>query len=251
MQVIAASNGRLAIPSRRSLIVGAAIGGVLVIGGLTVAWLAFGTPFISRFAPVSRPTSTQVATTVLAWTFAVVAPMSFLLAGVARIAALVDTLFASRGRRTSVIRMAQKLPDDYVVVSRSRLSDGRVIPDLVVGPFGLAVIEDAPSPRTSHRNGDAWEVRTETGSWIPIENPLDKAARDAGRVRRWLAQEDHDFVVKVHAAVVAKDASLTRTVSCAVITQVQIPAWLAALPIQRSLSASRRARLVEVLRSAG
>ncbi len=83
-----------------------------------------------------------------------------------------------------------------------------------------------------------------------MESPLDRAARDAERVRRWFAHDDQDFLVKVYAAVIAPDTTLPRTPSCAVITKTQIAAWLASLPPQRSLTESRRARLIEDLRAA-
>jgi hypothetical protein len=91
-------------------------------------------------------------------------------------------------------------------------------------------------------------VRRTDGRWIPLENPLDKAARDAERVRRWFAHDDADYLVKTYAAVVAPDASLPRTPTCAVITREQIPAWLASLPVQRGLTAARREQVVEMLR---
>jgi hypothetical protein len=43
--------------------------------------------------------------------------------------------------------------------------------------------------------------------------------------------------------------SLERTPACAVISPDQIPAWLASLPPQRSLSADRRAELLDQIRS--
>jgi hypothetical protein len=84
---------------------------------------------------------------------------------------------------------------------------------------------------------------------MPFENPLERAARDAEGVRRWVSSEERDFVVKVYAAVVTSDSSITRTPSCAVISTEQIPAWLASLPPQRSLNSIRRAELIELVRS--
>lgn len=249
MQVIASAHTRLSRPSRSAIVLGAVVGSVLLVGGLGVAWLTFGTPFITRFTPVGRPTTTEVVAGVLAWTFALVAPSAFILAGIARLAALLDALAASRPRPTPVLRVSRSLPEDCVVVSRFRLTDGRIIPDLVLGPFGVAVIEELPPAGATRRHGTAWEVRGPDGRWLPLENPLEKATRDAERVRRWLAQDEHDFVVKVHAAVVSSDESIVRTETCAVIRQAQIPAWLRALPAQRSLTPSRRERLVELIRT--
>jgi hypothetical protein len=249
MQVIASSHIRLGRPSRTSIALGATVGAILLVGGLAVAWLTFGTPFISRFTPVGRPGTTEIVAGVLAWTFALVAPSAFILAGIARLATLVDTVVGSRPRATPALRAAKSLPDDYVVVSRFRLADGRIIPDLVLGPFGAAILEELPPSGATRRHGSAWEVRGPEGRWLPLENPLDKAARDAERVRRWLAQDEQDFVVKVHAAVVAPAGAVERTDTCAVITQAQVPAWLRALPAQRSLTPGRRERLVELIRS--
>lgn len=250
MQVIAPAHPRLARPSRASILLGAVVGSVLLAGGIAVAWLTFGTPFITRFMPVGRPSTTEMVAGALAWTFALVAPSAFILAGVARLATIADVILGSKPRPTPVLRMARALPDDYVVVSRFRLGDGRIIPDLVLGPFGVAVIEALPPAGATRHHGDAWEVRGPDGRWLPFENPLERAARDAERVRRWLAQDDQDFVVKVHAAVVASDTSLPRTDACAVITQAQVPAFLASLPAQRSLTPARRERLVEIVRAA-
>jgi hypothetical protein len=250
MQVIAPAHARLGRPSRASILLGASVGSILLAGGIAVAWLTFGTPFISRFMPVGRPTTTEVVAGALAWTFALVAPSAFILAGVARLASIADAILGSRPRPTPVLRMARALPDDYVVVSRFRLGDGRIIPDLVLGPFGIAVIEGLPPAGATRRHGNAWEVRGPDGRWLPLENPLERASRDAERVRRWLAQDEQDFVIKVHAAVVAPDTSLARTDTCAVITQAQIPAFLASLPVQRSLNSARRERLIEIVRAA-
>ena len=102
----------------------------------------------------------------------------------------------------------------------------------------------------ARRHGDRWEVRVSAGGWMPIENPLERAARDAERVRRWVAHEDRDHVVKVYAAVVSADPSVERTPTCAAVTVDQVPAWLAALPAQRSLTADRQARIAELVTSA-
>ena len=55
--------------------------------------------------------------------------------------------------------------------------------------------------------------------------------------------------MKVYAAVVTPDASLSRTPGCAVVMQEQIPAWLASLPPARALTPDRRADLIEEIRA--
>jgi len=58
-------------------------------------------------------------------------------------------------------------------------------------------------------------------------------------------------VVRVYAALVTTDTAIPRSGLCAVITEDQIPAWLAALPRQRSFSAARRNHLLTRVRAAG
>ncbi len=106
-----------------------------------------------------------------------------------------------------------------------------------------AIIRPASAPETS------WEIRTSDG-WWPTEHPLDRAARDADRVRRWFADGDLEFVVRVYAAVVAPDGMLARSPAVAVIRADQIREWLAALPGQRSLTVGRRERLLALVRTA-
>jgi hypothetical protein len=130
-----------------------------------------------------------------------------------------------------------------------RLPDGRVVPEMVVGPFGVAIVEEVPPPARSRHRGGTWEVKASGGRWVPIENPLDRASRDADRVRTWLAHDDRDHVTKVHAAIVDPTAGLPRTPTCAVITPDEVIPWLASLPVQRSLTPARLADIVETIRS--
>jgi hypothetical protein len=235
--------------NRPSIILGSLVGGILLVGGFAVAFLTFGTPFISRFTPGVRPELAQMVAGMLAWTFALIAPAAFIMAGLARIATTIESVGRAKPRATATTRVAAALSDDYIVTPRLRLPDGRLVRELVLGPFGVAVIEELPPPAASrHRNG-VWEVRVR-GRWLPIENPLERAGRDAERVRRWLADDEQDFIVKVYAAVVAPDTTLPRTPACAVITNDQIPAWLASLPPQRSLNEMRRERLIRLIREA-
>ncbi|HEY0443161.1 MAG TPA: hypothetical protein VGC90_02965 [Candidatus Limnocylindrales bacterium] len=247
MQVIS-SRSRAGAPAHRSIVVGTLVGAILLVGGLAIGWLALATPFISHFTPEGRPGSSQLLFGVLAWGFALVAPATFIIVGLARIVTVVDSVSASRPRSTPGSRLARVLGEEYVVASRIRLPDGRRVPDLIIGPFGAAVLEELPPRGAARRHATGWEARTREGRWIAIEDPLERAARDADRVRRWLAQDDQDFIVKVYAAVVSPDASLPRTATCAVITSDQIVPWIMSLPPQRTLTEGRRQRLVEVVR---
>ncbi len=250
MQVITPRAGSRG-PGRGAIVVGTLVGATLLFGGFVVAWLAFGTPFITRFTPIGRPETTQMVAGMLAWAVALIAPVAFIIAGLARIVAVFDSVASTRPRATPVSRLADALGEDLAVATRLRLPDGRLIPELVVGPFGAAVIEELPPPGVTRHRAGVWEIRMSGGKWAPFENPLERAARDAERVRRWFADDDQDFLVKVFAAVVAPDTTLPRTPACAVITKEQIPAWLSSLPAQRSLTPNRRERLVEQLRGNG
>jgi len=234
--------------SRGSIVLGTLVGAVLLVGGLAIGWLAFGTPFMSHFTPAGRPGPTQFVTGMLAWSFGLIAPAAFTIAGLARIVIVLDSVASARPKPTPVSRLARDLGEEYAVASRLRLPDGRVIPELVLGPFGAAVLEEVPPAGATRRHGEAWEVRTKRG-WMPLENPLEKASRDAERIRSWFTNDDRDFIVKVYAAVIDPGRSIGRTASCAVITPDQITAWLLSLPAQRSLTPSRRENLTELLRN--
>ncbi len=102
-------------------------------------------------------------------------------------------------------------------------------------------------PPPARHVGGRWEARFSDGRWRPIENPLDRAARDADGLRRFLAEDDRDFVVKVHPVVTASAPQVERTDTCAVVALADVPGWIAALPAQRSLSAARLQHVREVL----
>jgi hypothetical protein len=121
------------------------------------------------------------------------------------------------------------------------------VPELVIGSFGVAVIHELPSAGRVRHGAAGWETRSNDG-WEPIDDPLDTAMRDAERVRRWLAGADLEFVVRVYAALVVSDRMVQRSPTCAVIGANQIPAWIASLPRQRTLTAGRRARLMAMTR---
>jgi hypothetical protein len=151
-------------------------------------------------------------------------------------------------RRSTVVRALADRPD-LTVASGISLPDGRAIADLVLGPFGAAIIRELPPAGVTRVREGRWELRLRRG-WITIENPLERAVRDAERVRRWLAHDDADFIVKVYAAVVGAEPIVGRTTDCAVLTPDQIAPWIDGLPPQRSLTEGRRDRLVGFVRDA-
>ena len=134
------------------------------------------------------------------------------------------------------------MADEVFVVEDVVPSEGRAIPELAIGPFGVAVLHALPAARQYRQVRASWEYRTRDG-WMPMDNPLDLADRDAERVRHWYSTADLDFVVRVYAALIVGDSSLERSATCAIVTPEQLPAWIGALPPQRSLTAARRLHL--------
>jgi hypothetical protein len=244
------SDMQLTIPARRTLprllsvITGFAAGTVLIVAGLTLAYAAFATPLVDRLAGGGPLGGRSSGVGSMAWPVAVIAMAMFLGVGGARLAELLAELRQPRSRQDG---LTTGLPDGVVVVRGVDVGDGRPVPVLVVGRFGAAVVRELPPADATHRTGPYWEARVGDG-WVRIENPLDRASRDAERVRRWFAHDDQDFVVRVYAAVIASDPTLPRTSTCAVITRGQLPAWLKSLPQQRSLNDGRLARIAGMVR---
>ena len=252
MQVISSSRTRAGQPSRVGVATALIIGTTLVGASLALLYLVFGANFVDRFMPSGRPTTYELVAGALAWTFALTAPAGFGLVGVARLVTAYDRWRARRPRVTPAVRLRRAIGDDHVVATGVRLPDGsRVLPELVVGPFGAAIIEELPPVGAVMSRGvRSWEVRVGNGQIRTIENPLVLAAHDAERVRAWLSPEDGEHVIKVYAAVVGSDARVERSPSVALIEPSQVAAWLSSLPPQRSLDAGRRDKLVKQIRAA-
>jgi hypothetical protein len=236
-------------PSRGPLLMGTVVGGVLLAGGLVLAWLAFATPLVRGLTPsVIRPSIEQMAIGGLIWGLSLVAPPCFAIVGVIRLWMVAGEILR-KPKAGPVARAAAELPDDYIVAPSLDLPDGRRVRNVIIGPFGLAVIGEAPPRSVTRRHGDTWEVRRADGRWIPLEQPVERTARDAERLRRWIGAEERDFLVKVYAAFVTDDPTVARTPVCAVIGPNEVAAWLTALPPQRTLYDSRREDLVDRVRS--
>lgn len=217
----------------------------LAIAGAT-AWLAFATPMLSRLALDARGSAGPMLGAI-AWGIALTAPACFAVMGVVRLAGAAHRVRDRQAGIPPVARAAALLPPGCSVIPRIRLPDGRRIPDLVVGPHGVAFFEQLPPPAAVRRTGDRWELRFADHGWRSIENPLQRAARDAERLRRHLEGEERDFVVRVSAAVLGDQHAVNRIDGCAVVRLDDVPAWLAALPAQRSLTPDRLAHLRGVL----
>lgn len=252
MQVIASDQPTSGFPDRAEVVRALTVGSILVVGASVLAYLVFATEFLGRFMPSGRVTPSQLMVGALAWTFALAAPAGFGLVGLVRVGSTVNRIASSRRRPTPAVRIAGAVADDHAVATRVRLPDGaRIVPELVIGPFGAAVIEELPpAGAVVSRGPRSWEVRLADGQVHLIDQPLERAARDAERVRRWFAGDDSDYVVRVYAAVVGTDPSVMRTPTCAYITPDQVGAFLASLPPQRSFDADRRARIIRMVRAA-
>jgi len=211
------------------------------------AWLVFATPLLARLTDLETGSPTTPVMGAVALAVALTAPAGFAVLGIARLSAAVGHARATRRATPPVARRAGELPEGCTVIPRIRLPDGRRIPDVVVGPHGIAFFESLPPAAASRRTGERWEVRFADQTWRPIENPLERAARSADRLRRHLEAQERDFVVRVQPAVLGDPGAVGRTDACSVVAPDDVPAWLAALPAQRGLTPDRLAHLLEVL----
>ncbi len=252
MQVLASDHARAGQPSRLRVVSALVVGALLVLAGATLMYLVFGQNLIAGFMPSGRPSTYEMLVGALAWTFSLTAPAGFGLLGVARLVTGIERWRARRPRITPAMRLARAIGDDHAVASAVRLPDGsRVLQELVVGPFGAAVIQELPPPGAVLSRGiRTWEVRVGNGYVRTIDNPLARTAHDAERVRAWLTPDDSDYVLKVYAAVVGSDPKVARTAGCAFIAPSQVADWLASLPPQRSFDKGRQDRIVREIRTA-
>jgi hypothetical protein len=220
-----------------------------IVFGIVIAYVAIATPVLRAVIPEGRLNAGQAATGVIVWSIALVAPTAFVLIGANRLARILAATRRRMPHRSAALRALDALPDDVTIATGIAMPDGRPISDVVIGPFGAAVVRELPPVAVTRVREGRWQLRTRRG-WIVIESPLERAARDSERVRRWLAHDDADFIVKVYAAVVGPEPTLPRTTDCAVLTPDQLAPWIAGLPPQRSLTEGRRERLLEYVRDA-
>lgn len=252
MQVLVSHRAAAGRPTRLGVLNALSAGTILVVASASVLYLVFGQNLMDRFMPTGRPTTYELVVGALAWTFALTAPAGFGLVGVARLVTAFDRARARRPRVTPAVRLRRAIGDDHVVATGVRLPDGsRVLPELVIGPFGAAIVEELPPPGAVMSRGvRSWEVRVGNGYIRTIENPLERAAHDAERVRSWLAPDDSDHVLKVYAAVVGTDPKVERTPAVALLAPTQVAEWLSSLPPQKSLDKGRHDRIVKEIRAA-
>jgi hypothetical protein len=223
------------------LVSGSVFGLLLAAAGLGIAYLTLATPLASVLS-ANRLAGNRLPIGLGIWALSLIAGGALLLAGTNRLAATVAWLRDGDGRSDPGARALASMADEVFVVADVVPNDGRPIPEIAIGAFGVAVLHSLPAAREYRLVGSSWERRTHDG-WMPMDNPLDLANRDAERVRRWYTIADLDFVVRVYAAVIVADGSLPRSATCAVVTPEQLPSWIEALPHQRSLTSARRIRL--------
>ena len=218
------------------------VGTSLIFLGVWLVCLALTTRIVALLAETVGPGAAGPVIGVLAWAAMLAAPAGLVLLGTDRLARMLAVVRAGLTRQAPDHLAA--LPRDVTVIRGVRLDDGRPAPTILVGGFGVAVVHGLPDParrraRTTPRDdGDS------------ATDPRDPVTRDAERLRHWLGQREVDFVVRVYGAIVSTDDSLARSAACAVVTGEQLPAWVASLPRQRSLTIERRARLLGLLRDA-
>lgn len=223
------------------LVGGSLFGSLLMVAGLAMAYLALATPFASVLSSNQLSGAGRVPLA-LGWSLCLVAGGALLLAGANR---LIVTVTRSRARRDLVgpgARTLSATAAEVDIVTDVVPTDGPPIPELAIGPFGAAVIRGLPSSRRVRHADGTWISRA-GNEWRPMDNPIETTMRDAERVRGWLAIADLDFVVRVYAALIVEDQVVPRSTSCAVMTADRLPAWIASLPRQRSLTAARRTHL--------
>ena len=175
------------------VIAGTMFGTVLLVSGVVLAYLAYLTPFLTWLVPTGVRGPGEMVMGALTWSVALVAPAGLLLLGTNRLARILAATRRRIPRRSPLQVALASLPGDVALATGLTLPDGRGISDVLVGPFGAAVFRELPPAHVTRIREGNWALRTSRG-WAPLENPLDRASRDAERVRRWLAHEDADFV---------------------------------------------------------
>ena len=226
---------------------GTLTGAGLVATGLCLGLLTLAAPLGSRLAAGGLSDPGRLPLAGIVWWLGLIAGAALLVAGAERLAPAIAVVRARGTARQGRLAAPSAGSANCVAVDGVVPHDGRVIDTVVVGPFGAAVLHELPSRDRLRRIDDAWQERTANG-WSLAEHPVDRAARDAERVRHWLAHGELDFVVRVYAALVTTDPTIPRSPLCAVVGPEQLPAWLAGLPRQRTLTEGRRRRLVARVR---
>jgi hypothetical protein len=136
---------------------------VAAVAGLTVAgiawlgiagasgWLVFATPMLKHLVVVESRSGGAILGAVV-WALALTAPACCAILGVARLAGATRRYRGGSRSVPPVARRAAMLPPGCSVIPRVHLPDGHRIPDVVVGPHGVALFEPLP-PAAPPRGG--------------------------------------------------------------------------------------------------
>ena len=248
MQVLTPRRARRLTPAAFASVLGSGfVGATLIVTGITLAWLVFATPVLRSFQAPLRASAGETAVGIVAWVVALVLPAACFVVGLVRLDSTTKSLAGLRPRRPLLAKFRHQLNNEYFVATDVELPDGRTVPEMVIGPHGVAVIEVAPPTHVTREVQGHWEVHLDTG-WTPMENPQERVSRDADRVRRWFEAGDREYIIKVYAALIVTDTAVPRTANCAVITRQQAATWVTSLPPQRSLSTTRLEQIVALVK---
>jgi hypothetical protein len=233
-------------PSARALGLARLIGLGYVVAGLGIAWLTLTTPYVDVFAAHGRAFAGDGTVHALAWLTALALPGLCLIVGAHRILGFAElpNPFAAR-RIDPTSGLEASLGPDYTAIHDLALPGGRQVSRMIVGPHGIVVLARLPDPATTRQIEGHWEGRIDDDRWVAIEDPYDRTARDAEAVRRWLVADEHGFVVKVYAVMVAEVDPAARNPNVAIVRPGQVPAYLASLPPHRTFSPARRRQVLD------
>jgi hypothetical protein len=220
---------------------------LLVIIGLGVIGLILATGILQSVGQVGDSRITQQLFGTATWGLAFLIPGLFIVLGLARIVRAVEARPRPRRDRPAASQRG-RISDDFQVAQTVRLPDGRTIPEVVVGPHGLTVVEEVPPRHASRQGSHHWEVRDRSGRWSAVEHPLDRAARDVERLRRWLGNHMEDYTPRFTAVCIADDDRVARSSDVAVIRRSQLADFLGAQPPLRQMTLDRRDRIAALLR---
>lgn len=246
VKVIAAGSPR---PSKRAapLARGVMGGMLLVAAGIGVVGLIAATGILEASGHAGDSRFGQQIIGSAAWGLAFLIPGLFVVLGLARIVRAVENRPGSPRVRPAAAERS-RISDDYLVAQGIHLPDGRSIPEVVIGPHGLTIVEELPPRRASRQGSHHWEVRDRSGRWHTVEHPVDRAARDVERLRRWLGAHLDGYTPRFTAVIVSDDDRVSRSTEVAVIRQRQLADFLDAQPAQRQMSTDRRERIAALLR---
>ncbi len=215
--------------------------------GLGVVVVIVASGLLVSVGQVGNSRITQQLFGTATWGLAFLIPGLFIVLGLARIVRAVEARPRPRRDRPATSQRGQ-ISDEFMVAQVVRLPDGRTIPEIVLGPHGLTVVEEMPPRHASRQASHHWEVRDRAGRWTAVEHPLDRAARDVERLRRWLGNYMEDYTPRFTAVCISDDDRIPRSSEVAVIRRGQLAEFLGAQPPLRQMTTDRRERIAGLLR---